>query len=177
MNVCMNCATETNNGKYCSRSCAIKVNNRTPKRKKKNPISCAQCSKETYNTRFCSNTCQHDYYSSQKIARWVAGDHSAMTTPTGYLSNTARVLLLKSAGHKCSLCGWDKKNVLTNKCPLEIDHINGDPTDNRMENLRVLCPNCHSLAPTARALNSSRSRQKYGMEQLSRERARPNRNQ
>jgi hypothetical protein len=32
--------------------------------------------------------------------------------------------------------------------PLELDHVNGDPTDNRVENLRVLCPNCHALTPT-----------------------------
>ncbi|HEY1428246.1 MAG TPA: hypothetical protein VGF18_01645 [Candidatus Tumulicola sp.] len=29
-----------------------------------------------------------------------------------------------------------------------MDHINGVPNDNRPENLRMLCPNCHSLTPT-----------------------------
>jgi hypothetical protein len=32
--------------------------------------------------------------------------------------------------------------------PLELDHVNGDPTDNRLENLRALCPNCHALTAT-----------------------------
>ena len=34
--------------------------------------------------------------------------------------------------------------------PCELDHINGDPTDHRLENLRLICPNCHSLTPTYR---------------------------
>lgn len=55
--------------------------------------------------------------------------------------------------HKCEIdsCGiseWNGKPA-----PLELDHINGDPRDNRLENLRVICPNCHAQTSTYRAKN------------------------
>lgn len=62
---------------------------------------------------------------------------------------------LYSAGikkQKCEDCGWSKITK-DGRIPLELDHINGDRHDNRIENLRILCPNCHSLKPTHRGLN------------------------
>lgn len=52
----------------------------------------------------------------------------------------------------CDLCGWCQKSD-DGRIPVEIDHINGMANDNRLENLRILCPNCHSLQPTHRAKN------------------------
>lgn len=52
----------------------------------------------------------------------------------------------------CELCGWSKRS-LDGKIPLELDHINGKRKDNRLKNLRILCPNCHSLQPTHRGRN------------------------
>ena len=53
---------------------------------------------------------------------------------------------------ECELCHWSKKSS-DGRIPLELDHINGDRHDNRIENLRILCPNCHSMQPTHRGLN------------------------
>lgn len=50
----------------------------------------------------------------------------------------------------CSICGWNQKPDGREYTPCELDHINGNPTDHRLENLRLLCPNCHSLTPTYR---------------------------
>jgi hypothetical protein len=52
----------------------------------------------------------------------------------------------------CERCGWAER-ASDGRVPVELDHINGDKNDNRLENLRILCPNCHSLQPTHRGLN------------------------
>ncbi len=56
--------------------------------------------------------------------------------------------------HKCESCGITE--WLGELAPIELDHINGKRNDNRIENLRILCPNCHAQTPTYRGKNKNR---------------------
>lgn len=59
--------------------------------------------------------------------------------------------------NKCEMCGNDGE-WLEKKLTLQLDHINGVREDNRLENLRILCPNCHSQTHTYSGKNQKRKR-------------------
>ena len=71
---------------------------------------------------------------------------------SNYLTNGAmKKIIIRERSHKCENCNlsqWQNANI-----PLELDHIDGDRTNNTKENLKLLCCNCHALTTTWRGRN------------------------
>jgi 5-methylcytosine-specific restriction endonuclease McrA len=71
-------------------------------------------------------------------------------------SHKLKLRLLKEGffEHRCYNC--HNNTWIDQPIPLELEHINGNNTDNRLENLTLLCPNCHALTPTYRGKNAKK---------------------
>ncbi|WP_086562169.1 HNH endonuclease signature motif containing protein [Streptomyces africanus] len=70
-----------------------------------------------------------------------------------------RAMLGQGVEERCSLCGveavWRGEPL-----PLEVDHIDSDWRNNRIDNLRLLCPNCHSTADSYRGRGKGRAKER-----------------
>lgn len=133
--------------------------------KKTNNNICLNCGKQLdkrYKQKFCSNQCQSDYRYKTYIESWKNGNKDGMTGKYG-LSQHIKRYLFEKYKNKCQICGWGETNKKTGKIPLEVHHIDGDYTNNKEENLQLLCPNCHSLTETYKNANDHgrKGRDKY----------------
>lgn len=79
---------------------------------------------------------------------------SILRNGASYQSTKLRKRLLREGLLKplCSNCGATE--WLGQPIPLELDHLDGDKNNNRIDNLRLICPNCHALTPTYRGKNT-----------------------
>jgi len=136
--------------KFCGSSCAAKATNHMRALKKAlNPQFCLSCGSFISQGKYCSNQCQQDYEWEILRARTILNPNQASSV------NLKRVVV-ESRGKSCEECGrhtWQKQDI-----PLDLDHINGDPFDNRLQNLRLLCLNCHGLTPTFKGKNRGKGR-------------------
>lgn len=107
---------------------------------------------------YCSTRCQKDYENSLNVTRWLDGNDLGYSGASMQLKPFVRRYMLELFDNSCSKCGWGELHPTDGKPLVEIDHIDGDASNCTPENLRVLCPNCHSMTPTFRARNKKSSR-------------------
>lgn len=142
---------EDRHKKFCTHNCSASFSNE----KRKKIIPCLMCQKATKSKKkYCSAKCQQNYMKEQDLVKFLNQEDINL----GH--SRIRNLLIYKYGAKCMVCNWDKKNPATGKCPIELEHIDGNAKNNSLDNVKLLCPNCHSLTATYKALNKGNGRHK-----------------
>lgn len=114
---------------------------------------CLNCNKEIpLNNKYCSAKCQQQYIHELKMKE--------VEEKNGVGCDFRRIkeYLILHRGHKCEICGIKEWNGLP--VSLILDHINGRASDDRLENLRLICPNCDAQLPTYKSKNKNSDRKK-----------------
>lgn len=150
---CLNCDKETSNPKFCSRSCSVTRNNTGVRKHGQAPGLCALCTKPkyAYNRKFCSSLCEKTSIRNTQIEALHQGTFSGNP-------QTLRKYMLLIFGHVCMVCGlseWTGQPI-----PLDVEHTDGNSSNNTLSNLKLLCLNCHGLTSTWKSSNKGQGRHK-----------------
>ncbi|MCA1799704.1 MAG: HNH endonuclease [Actinobacteria bacterium] len=124
---------------YCGREC---WQNHRPR---KRPVECKYCGgdflrKPSSTAKFCSRACSNKARTGIKYDGSRSRDKSLSWL-------VLRRLVVQRDGEYCLWCNlgveWNGKPLT-----LQLDHIDGDRNNNELDNLRLLCPNCHTQTDT-----------------------------
>lgn len=132
------------NGSFCNRSCYLTHVRKNSTKLRNSNYTCAQCNATLNNpsSRFCSSKCfQEHIFLTVTLPKFYNGDSGT--------NLTIKRCLIHLHGESCVLCEqgpeWNGKPLT-----LQVDHIDGDSDNNLPDNLRLVCPNCHSQLPTSK---------------------------
>lgn len=131
--------------------------------------NCLFCNKENkdkgkqYVGKYCNNQCQANHTKQ----RWLEDNQEAFEN--GLLKARAAIkkFVVERDGYKCAICTQLPEH---NGKPLVmiLDHIDGDASNNKPLNFRLVCPNCDSQLPTYKGKNRGNGRATKGMPWYSR---------
>lgn len=140
--VCLQCncsyETQCKHSKFCSQKCSS-----VHKRKESIEVVCEQCSntyrknksklKRSYK-HFCNNLCKKQYYKTNSHERGVYSNYNGRSSTSTY-----RKLAFANYKHECYYCNYSKFIDV-----LQVHHLDENRNNNSLENLRIVCPTCHS---------------------------------
>lgn len=155
---------EKRRSKFCNHVCAGLFCNKSLTGNSKHQKICIVCSTPyvSYmkNSKYCGRICEKLYAFNKKIEAWKNGLEKGYIGKTFSVAKWLRRYLFQKYNNKCCKCNWSEVNPITNNIPLEVNHIDGDASNCKEENLELLCPNCHSLTSNFRSLNRNSKRQR-----------------
>lgn len=174
-------SAKSKNKKYCSIKCQIihvgfqkfikdKNSNLSldeyikMKDKEENKITgkCINCGKslKKSQTIYCSFDCQKIYsWGIKKELIEKTGEFSCVKTgltKDGTNRREVKHYLVEKHGHKCAICGLSE--WMGQPIPLVVDHIDGNPSNHKVSNFRLVCGNCDMQLPTYKAKNKGKGR-------------------
>jgi len=138
--------------------------------KKKYEIICVQCGKshitENTNGKFCNNICSAKFKHKQTYDDFL--NNNDKYCEGNYTPKYFKDFFLDEQNNRCSICGiepiWRNNNLV-----FVLDHIDGDASNNKRINLRLICPNCDSQTSTFKSKTKNSTRRKYWKEKILRE--------
>lgn len=167
MKQCPRCSAEhTKPGTFCSRKCAnSRVFSEESKLKKSIAIK-----KHIAANGYYDNAKNLVDYTGKKLPEDIIAKRSVSRKAntmdrfeSGKVKDNATLkrILAELLGYKCAVCGiheWHGQLL-----SLQLDHIDGDASNTLPNNVRLICPNCHTLTPTWGAKNKGRGRKARGL--------------
>lgn len=169
---CKNCGKEfdarSGFAQYCKECLQKQIQVKIRTEKTKVLYTCQECGKEfepkhKFN-KYCSHECsvkasrerQFEKISNhiKETGEFPAFNGQVIKNETN--RKAVRKYLEKTQGHKCAICGLTE--WLGQPIPLVVDHIDGNSSNHRVDNFRLICNNCDSLLPTFKGANKGSGR-------------------
>lgn len=130
--------TKYPHSKFCSSNCSGHF-----RRREKVKILCDNCGNDFECTKyrvevsthhFCCNNCKNEFFKNNPHIRGVFARSAGK-----YAQSTYRKKAFANFKHRCYYCKYDRCLDV-----LQVHHINNDRTNNKLRNLRIVCPTCHA---------------------------------
>jgi hypothetical protein len=111
--------------------------------------TCLGCGNRIHHSyKYCDNSCQQKHSRDEKVMLLLSGVNVSWDL------RTIKNVLIYYFKHHCFHCKLE--NWMGKLIPLEVHHIDGNPSNNIINNLDLICPNCHALTDNYRSKNKKR---------------------